>query len=98
MRPLQVTVAGLTIEVSVCNQPVLQGEQAGLIWYVDDANYIKLVKESPDNRIWIVLAREEHDEPALVDEVPVVADTARLPPSLTEGMGAGECLIPESER
>ena len=33
--------------------------QAGIIWYYDDDNYVKLVKERIGPRMTIVLAREE---------------------------------------
>lgn len=97
LRPKEMAVRGLTAEVSVYNQPLVQGEQAGLIWYADDANYIKLVKESLEGRIWIVLAREEDDEPALVERVPIVADTARLRLTLDDAGVAAAYLVPESE-
>ena len=89
VRPPQTAAEGLISEVSVYNQPVLQGEQAGLIWYVDDANYVKLVKESLEGSVWIVLAREENDAPALIDKVPIASDSARLRLSLVDGNVTG---------
>ena len=45
-------------EVTVSHSPVAFGEQAGLLWYRDDDNYIKLVKEFYDGRTWVVFAVE----------------------------------------
>ena len=47
-----------TAEVTVSHAPVAFGEQAGLLWYRDDDNYIKLVKEFYDGRTWAVFAAE----------------------------------------
>ena len=77
-RPAIHVESGLTSEVNVTNHPQLQGEQAGLIWYNDEANYIKLVKECLAGTIWIVLAREENDEAVLVSKIPFTAESAQL--------------------
>lgn len=99
LRPAQEIEPGLTSEVRVANEPVLQGEQAGLIWYLDEGNYIKLVKERLEGRIWIVLAREQDEQPALVNRVPIQPQSVRLRLTLVEGVGAvsalGQVLAPE---
>ncbi|MGC9347410.1 MAG: hypothetical protein ACP5JG_04650 [Anaerolineae bacterium] len=97
LRPAQPAVPGLSSEVTVHNQPVLQGEQAGLIWYQDDANYIKLVKESLDGAIWIVMAREEGDQPELVDKVAILPETAHLQLSLEDGKMVGRFRTPDDK-
>jgi regulation of enolase protein 1 (concanavalin A-like superfamily) len=78
LRPAQPATRGMTSEVWVRNQPAQQGEQAGLIWYVDDGTYVKLIKECLDGEVWIVMAREEDDQPALVNRVPVSTDAAAI--------------------
>jgi regulation of enolase protein 1 (concanavalin A-like superfamily) len=45
-------------EVTVSHTPVTFGEQAGLLWYRDDDNYVKLVKEWYDGKTWAVFAVE----------------------------------------
>ena len=45
-------------EVTVSHSPTTFGEQAGLLWYRDDDNYVKLVKEFYDGKLWCVLAAE----------------------------------------
>jgi regulation of enolase protein 1 (concanavalin A-like superfamily) len=46
LRSVEEMPNGLISRVIVTSHPRLVGEQAGLIWYLDDDNYIKLVKES----------------------------------------------------
>jgi regulation of enolase protein 1 (concanavalin A-like superfamily) len=62
---------GFTLEATVANAPAQGGEQAGLIAYRDDDNYVKLVKEFLDGKQWIVLAREEGAKGAPVAKIPV---------------------------
>lgn len=90
IRPEMPVVAGLTSEVSVKNQPLLQGEQSGLIWFVDASNYVKLVKENLGGTEWIVLAREEKGEATLVDRLPIDTASARLRLSFVDGKMVGE--------
>lgn len=78
LRPARPIVAGLANMTTVFNQPQLRGEQAGLIWYVDDANYVKFIKESLEGSVWIVMAREENDAPTLINKVPYLPTTVRL--------------------
>ena len=82
-------VPGFTSEVTVKNKPEFQGEQAGLIWYNDDANYIKLVKENLGGQVWIVLAREQADFPVLVAKVPIQTVTVCLRLTLVDNMVIG---------
>jgi regulation of enolase protein 1 (concanavalin A-like superfamily) len=84
---------GLTIRVSVTNEPQLMSEQAGLIWYHDDDNYIKLVKESLEGVEWIVMAREEGGQPELVDKTRVAAPSAELQLVLVDGALHGQFRI-----
>src|SRR5438477_6783445 len=43
-------VKSFAAEVTVSHTPVTFGEQAGLLWYRDDDNYVKLVKEFYDGK------------------------------------------------
>ncbi len=83
LRPALPIEDGLSSEVTVTNHPENQGEQAGLIWFHDEANYIKLVKESLEGSEWIVLGREQDDSPKLVARIPIVTESARLRLSLS---------------
>jgi regulation of enolase protein 1 (concanavalin A-like superfamily) len=46
-------------EVTVTHAPVTFAEQAGLLWYRDDDNYVKLMKEFYDGKTSVVLAAEQ---------------------------------------
>ena len=39
--------------------PEKKWEQAGLIWYVDDDNFVKLISEHIDGKMYAVLASEQ---------------------------------------
>lgn len=63
-------------EVTVDNAPGVPSEQAGLLLYGDDDNYIKLVKEMvKDGSIRVVFAREESGKAKVVREVPFATGT-----------------------
>ena len=92
LRPAQVVTEGLSSEVTVRNKPETQGEQGGLIWYVDDANYVKLVKECLDQSVWIVLAREEGDQGTLINRIPFAGESAHIRLTLSGDTMVGEVL------
>jgi regulation of enolase protein 1 (concanavalin A-like superfamily) len=52
-----------TAEVTLSLAPAAFGEQAGLLWYRDDDNYIKLTKEFYNDRVWVVFAVERDGKP-----------------------------------
>ena len=79
------------------NQPLLQGEQAGLIWFIDESNYIKLIKECLEGSEWIVLAREENGKAALVNKIPIETASARLRLSFADGKMIGERMAANEE-
>lgn len=89
LRPIELSV-GLAIQVNVKNAPQTMGEQAGLIWYHDDDNYIKLVKESLEDVEWIVLAREEGGQPELIHKARISSEAAELRFVLLEGQVQGQ--------
>ena len=78
LRPVDDMPNGLATRVFVTNHPHLMGEQAGLIWYLDDDNYIKLVKESLEGMEWIVLAREEGGQSELIAKTRITVESAEL--------------------
>jgi cytochrome c len=83
-------MAEFATEAVVTKLPEAGGEQAGLLWYYDDANNIKLVKEMVgEGRLVIIMAREEDDQPGVVGEVPFAPETAQLRLALTGGRVKG---------
>lgn len=55
-----------------------QFEQAGLILYQDDDNYMKLVKEFVDEVEWVVLVVENSQEAQVINKVPSPDGVVRL--------------------
>ena len=85
LRGVDFSQDGFAIQVTISNQPQLVGEQAGLIWYHDDDNYVKLVKENLEGVEWIVLAREENGQPELIDKTRISMLSAELRLALLDG-------------
>ncbi|MFC1996339.1 hypothetical protein ACFLXI_01865 [Chloroflexota bacterium] len=90
LRPVKNFTNGFATRVAVTNEPQLMGEQAGLIWYQDDDNYIKLVKECLEGVEWIVLAREEGGQSTLIDKTRISVGSAELQLVLIEGLAHGQ--------
>lgn len=51
-------VQKMAARVKVAHEPKEKYEQAGLLWYVDDDNFIKLISEQIDGKMYVVVARE----------------------------------------
>jgi regulation of enolase protein 1 (concanavalin A-like superfamily) len=78
VRALPEGVRDFTIEVTVTNAPAAGGEQAGLVLYHDDDNYIKLVKESLEGKQWVVMGREQGGKGEMVKRTEVKAKPTKL--------------------
>lgn len=66
------------IEATVSCDMVKAYEQAGIMYYCDDDNYIKLVKELVGKELAVVLGREEHAEPQVVAKAEISAHSVEL--------------------
>lgn len=69
-RPLPALREGITTEVTVAADPQANYEQAGIIWRVDDANYVKVMQERFEGKIVVNFVREEADQPKIVAMTP----------------------------
>jgi regulation of enolase protein 1 (concanavalin A-like superfamily) len=56
--------APVAVEVEIDHTPAAEAEQSGLLFYVDDGNYLKLVYESLKGKTHVVFAREAKGIPA----------------------------------
>jgi len=70
-------------EVTVASEPGVNGEQAGLLLYVDDNNYVKLVREydkpkDGDGRVSAVMLREAKAIPEPFQKKPESPERLRL--------------------
>lgn len=54
----EVKVKNSAASVSVSHNPKEKWEQAGPLWYVDDDNFVKLISEQIDGKMYVVTARE----------------------------------------
>ena len=90
LRSIEEMPNGLISRATVTSHPRLMGEQAGLIWYLDDDNYIKLVKESLEGMQWIVLAREQDGQPELINKTRISVESAELQLVLLDGIVHGQ--------
>ena len=68
----------LAIDVTVRHKPLINAEQAGLIYHLDDDHYVKLIFEALEGKSWIVMAREVGGEGNVVGKVPLPSDAPRL--------------------
>jgi len=71
LRPVPSEHFKASADLSFSALPKISGEQAGLIWYLDDNNYIKLCVEYLKEQTHIVMAKEANNEPAVIKKVPV---------------------------
>lgn len=70
--------ADVSAEVSVTSRPQDQAEQATLLYYADEDNYVKLCKEWMTGKQNVVLAREEKGKGQFVAGKPSDGETLRL--------------------
>ncbi len=65
-------------EVTVSDQATGQYEQAGIAWYYDGGNMIKLVKECIGGKPNVVMGREQNDRTRTIRIVPLKASSVQL--------------------
>jgi regulation of enolase protein 1 (concanavalin A-like superfamily) len=66
------------VTVTVKFAPEQGGEQAGVMFYFDDDDYVKLVRESLEGKRWIVMGREEKGDGKQIAKVQVESDDVTL--------------------
>ncbi|CAN5260552.1 hypothetical protein BH23VER1_BH23VER1_28790 [soil metagenome] len=69
-------VVEVTVHMDSPDPP--QWEQAGLLWYVDDDNFVKLVKEDEHEKWNIVMGKEEEGRTTVLCVTPVEDGPLRL--------------------
>lgn len=85
LRPAPTNRNNWAVEVTVSSHPGLDGEQAGLLYYVDDDNYIKLVKEWKKAQPYAILVREQAHKPKVIGKLPVYTRSVTLQLSMENG-------------
>ena len=100
------------ISVTVSNKPTHQYEQVDLVWYYNDSYQVKIGLEQVDEKLTIVMGREEKDRTRTIIIAPVDFYTVdlRLTRSGNQIKGefkkhgtdrwqlAGQCDLPSSEK
>jgi regulation of enolase protein 1 (concanavalin A-like superfamily) len=64
LRPLPNSDKPLAVEVHVEAQPKVQFEHAGVVWYVDDDNYVSLFQEVLGKKIEMQMVTEKDAKPS----------------------------------
>jgi regulation of enolase protein 1 (concanavalin A-like superfamily) len=63
LRPLPKSDKPLAVEVYVESEPKVLYEHAGLVWYVDDDNYVSLFQEILDGKVELQMVTEKDGKP-----------------------------------
>jgi regulation of enolase protein 1 (concanavalin A-like superfamily) len=66
LRPLPKSDKALAVEVHVEAEPKAQYEHAGVVWYVDDDNYVSLFQEVLDGKVKLQMVTEKDGKPRFV--------------------------------
>lgn len=64
--------------VSVAHAPQEKWEQAGLLWYVDDDNFVKFISEHIDGQMYAVICREQGGRGQVLGKVEAPAANMQL--------------------
>jgi regulation of enolase protein 1 (concanavalin A-like superfamily) len=82
-------------EVTVSSHPQMDGEQAGLIYYAGDDDYVKLVKEYKAQP-FAILVREENQKAETIAKVPLATDSVDFRLTASNGKFQADVRVGES--
>ena len=89
--PPEVKEGGFVVEVLDENEPTNAFEHAGLVWYLDDDNYVALLKEKVGNKQVVQLVSETGGKPKVgFAEKPYEGKTAWLRLGVSGGKARGQ--------
>jgi regulation of enolase protein 1 (concanavalin A-like superfamily) len=80
----------LAASVTVAHKPGEKWEQAGLLWYVDDDNFVKLISEYIDGKMYVVTAREQRAKGTVVGKIEVPSANIQLRLRVQAGRVTGQ--------
>jgi regulation of enolase protein 1 (concanavalin A-like superfamily) len=86
----------LEISVLVTNQPTVQYEQVDLVWYYDDGHMVKLGQELVDDKLSIVMGREQGDKTRTIAIIPLKSFSVQLCLSVKGNQIRGHFRTPDS--
>jgi regulation of enolase protein 1 (concanavalin A-like superfamily) len=61
----------MAARVLVAHEPKEKYEQAGILWYIDDDNFVKLISEQIGGKMYIVVAREVDGRGKVISKIEV---------------------------
>jgi acetyl esterase/lipase/regulation of enolase protein 1 (concanavalin A-like superfamily) len=80
----------LAASVNVAHQPGEKWEQAGLLWYVDDDNFVKLISEFIDGKMYVVTGRKQGGKLAVIGKLEVPSANVQLRLRVQTGRVTGQ--------
>lgn len=96
LRPVPLT-NGYSISVTVTSDPKRNGEQAGLLLYVDDDSYIKVVREFFQGQLQLIFAREEAGKGEGIRYLPNTQNPVVLRLTVNDGTVTAAYRSPEAK-
>ena len=111
VRPAPDRFQEIEVSVTVENRPTEQYEQVDLVWYYDDSHMVKIGLELVDEKLSIVMGREQADRTRTIKIVPTDSFSVRLgfrvkgnrirgrflPTDSKDWQEVGECDLPALE-
>ncbi len=83
--------------VNVAHAPREKWEQAGLLWYVDDDNFVKLISEQIDGKMYAVIAREQGGRGQVFGKVEAPSPDMQLRLVVRSGRVTGQWRIRKTD-
>ena len=83
--------------VNVAHVPKKKWEQAGLLWYVDDDNFVKLISEHIDGKMYAVLASEEGGRGRVFGKIPMPQANVQLRMLIQSHRVTGQWRVKETD-
>lgn len=83
--------------VNVAHAPKEKWEQAGLLWYVDDDNFVKFISEQIDGKMYAVICREQGGRGQVFGKVEAPAANMQLRLVVQGNQVTGKWRIKETE-
>lgn len=98
-REIPVVPGGVVeVQATVKSSPEAQYEQAGIAWYIDDSNMVKLMRERVDGKLCLCMGREEGDRTRTVALFPIEGESCELRLHLEAAQVTGSYRVPGGEQ
>ncbi len=88
----------MAARVTVAHEPKEKWEQAGILWYVDDDNFVKLISEQIDGKMYIVVAREIAGRGKVISKIEVPTANLELRLKVESDGVTGQWRLKDEDR